>query len=234
VVAPTFVDFNETTSWFTAATSKTISVTVATGDVLTVIGGVGGNSPTLTGISNTGPALTWSLQQSIVAASFSQAYVWTSTAAGSSGAVVITVTAANTSDVWGAGALRHSGVSGIGASAQAHVASSTPSLNLTTTQDNSSLVVLSMDFNSLTTPAPTYLTTGVGTANQVALHRQASTLAAYGWYHADTGAAATETVGMSAPTGQTYSIVAVELKGSASAAAPAYPPQFGGQYHGFF
>ena len=36
----------------------------------------------------------------------------------------------------------------------------------------------------------------------------------YGGYHADAGTAGSKTVGLSAPSGQTYTTIALEVKGS--------------------
>jgi len=43
-------------------------------------------------------------------------------------------------------------------------------------------------------------------------------------YYPDAGTAGSKTVGLSAPTGQQYSIVAVEIKGTAGAAAASLAP----------
>jgi hypothetical protein len=89
-----------------------------------------------------------------------------------------------------------------------------------------------MDFNAVDGASRVWLTND-GAFTELTYSRAASVIGAYGGYHADAGAAGTNNVGLSAPTGQAYSIIALEVLGTASA-APALVSRVGGQYGAFF
>jgi len=200
--------------------------TVITGSRLVVYAGTGSNSVLLTGISDTS-GRTWTLQQSIAVSLFSTAYVWTSNPVVSTGSITVTVTASGTSDNWGADLLEFSGSSGIGASSKTNTTGA-PTLNITSTGDNSALVVVNMDFNNVDGTSRLWLT-NAGAFTELTYSRAASVIAAYGGYHADAGPAGTDAVGLSAPTGQKYSIIALEVLGTAGVAgkSPGNVTQYG-------
>ncbi len=119
---------------------------------------------------------------------------------------------------FGGNSVIFSGSSGIGASAINNGASGTPSVSITTTQANSAIVVIATDWNAAT-GSQTFTSSG-GAGSPTALTGFPGDNSHYGVaiaYYADAGSAGAKTVGMSAPTGQKWTIAAVEVKGSAGA-----------------
>jgi hypothetical protein len=211
---PTFVAEYEAT-WNDATSPKTSSVTVAAGDAL-VVGALTeeGNSNTLTTPTG-GTGVTWTLQQSIVLTSYTALYLWTALPS----AQTFTLSVARTvgSGLWGFNCLRFSGVSGIGGSNKAN-ATGAPSVAVTATGANSVIAAVIGDWNAADGASRAWLTAGSAATEQT-YFRDPSTYTAYMAYYADTGAAGSKTVGLSAPTGLKYAIGAVELLGSAAAPA---------------
>lgn len=124
---------------------------------------------------------------------------------------------------WGGNALTFRGSDGIGASSKTNVSSGAPSLDLSTTQDNSAIVVVVGDWNAADGSSRTWrtvnsITPTSGNGLEVTYYRGSTTYTVYIAYYSDAGAAGTKTVGLSAPSGQKYSIVALEVKGAAGGA----------------
>lgn len=224
---PTFVTEYET-DWSATTTPKTISVTVSAGDTLAIFGMTGDGAFTLA--TPTGGGLTYTLQQSVVVSSFGTVYLWTAPAA-SGQTFTMSITESGGSALWAYNCLRFSGSAGIGASNKTNVTSGAPSLGLTTTGANSAIVVANVDWNAADGTSRTWRTANTAATEQT-YFRDAANYTVYGAYHADSGAAGAKTVGLSAPTGQKYSIAAVEILGSSS--TPASPPIYQtSQYGGF-
>jgi hypothetical protein len=222
VAAPTFVSENETV-WNSSADPRTTgSISVQAGDILVAISGAEGSDGSTTCVIS-GGSLTWTVRQEVDVNDYTHVQVATATAASTTS---ITVSAdwegfPGGSEWRGLNVLVFRASDGIGASASTNVASGAPSLSITTTQENSAIVVANGDWNATDGTSRTWRT-GAGTATEVTYFRDSSHYAVYGAYHADAGTAAAKTVGLSAPSGQKYSIVAVEVKGTASAAATSF------------
>jgi hypothetical protein len=214
---PTFEAEYET-AWSTvAAGAKTASVTVGVGDVLVVCGITESNTYTLA--TPTGGGLTYTLQQSVVTADYTACYVWTAVSA-SSQTYTLSVSMSGGTGYWGFNCLRFSGSDGVGASSKTNVASGAPSLALTTGTDNSTIVVANGDWNAADGASRTWRTvngitptSGNGLENTYARDSSRATFYVARWN--DAGAAGSKTTGLSAPSGQKYSIIAVEVKGTA-------------------
>jgi hypothetical protein len=88
-----------------------------------------------------------------------------------------------------------------------------PSLNITTTQANSAIVVACGDWNQHT-GARTWRQIGGVSPVEVTYdtENQQDAYTVYGAYHANAGSAGSKAVGLSAPGSMKYSIVAVEIK----------------------
>jgi hypothetical protein len=201
--------------------------TVTAGSYLAVYAGTGVNTTALTAISDTS-SRTWTLKQSVVVSGYSTAYVWTSNPVASTGSITVTVTAANTGETWGADLLEFGGSAGIGASSKTNVLSGAPTLNLTSTGDNSAVIVVNLDATNTDGASRAWLT-NAGAFSELSYSRAAGVIAAYGGYHADAGAIGTDAVGLSAPAAQKYSIIACEVLGTATAAgkSPGNVSQYG-------
>lgn len=207
---PTFVAEYE--SVWNNSIPPSVSTTTATGDVLAAYGGIHNGSAQLNLPS--GGGVTWTQQQfRKPSTSYCTAYLWSGQPASSSTFNTGLTKVATDSSLMGISILRFSGSAGIGASANNSASSGAPTLNLTTTQDNSAIVMLVLDWNG-TSGARTYRTTNAGAFTERSYY-QAGTWTVQGGYYADAGTAGSKTIGISAPTGQKYTIVAMEVLGTA-------------------
>lgn len=220
MAAPTFVaqyatDFNSYTS------PKTVmnAVAINAGDVLVGImtreNGIGGIVPNIT---ENGSA-SWVTQQITPTIN----YDWTSDRISTYTATqneTITVTTTSSGAIYfGSNVVRFSGSAGVGASNIATGTSGNPSVSLTTTQANSAIVVIVSDWNAVS-GTQTFTNNFSGTPTN--LTDYPGDLTHYGVaiaYFPDAGAVGSKTVGMSAPTGQKWTITAIEVKGTAAAAS---------------
>lgn len=214
--APTFVAEYEVADWNTTTSPKTATATTAAGDILVVLGATEDSTATLG--TPTGNSHTYTLRQSVVVTDYCTAYGWTTPATAGTG---WTLSVARTgSGRWGFTALRFSGSAGVGTSAKTNVSSGAPSLNITTTQANSALLVIVSDWNAVDGASRTWRTVNgttptAGNGLERTYFRNSIAMTAYVAYYPDVGAAGLKTVGLSAPAGQKYSIIAVEVLGTA-------------------
>jgi Right handed beta helix region len=207
--APTFVAEHEVSSWTTTTSTKaTSSFSVQAGDVLVAYGLTEDSSITE---SVSGGSLTWTLRQSDLTSGYGAAYVWTATAT-SSATITVTFTRTAGSNRYGGNVLQFRNSTGVGAASATHN-SGAPSLGLTTTEAHSAVVVASVDWNAVSGASRTWRT-GAGALTEQTYFLASGQYTGYGGFHADAGAAGAKTVGLSAPSGQAYATVAVEVKGS--------------------
>lgn len=208
--APTFVSEYEGPAWNNTTSPKTSAPTVATGDVLAIIGGTEEQNQTLLN-TPTGGGLTYNLQQSIAVSAFSTAYAWTALA-GSGQSFTLSLTDTGATGWWGFNCLRFSGSAGVGASAKNN-ASGAPTLDITT-QANSAIVVIVLDWNALDGTGHVWRT-GAGVMTEQT-YFTGTQYTVYAGFHADSGAAGLKTVGLTAPAGEKFSIIALEILGSST------------------
>jgi O-glycosyl hydrolase len=205
IASPTFVQEAEV-AWNSAGASKTTaSFNVLAGDILVAYAGNEGNSTTL-GIS--GGSLTWTQRQAVDVNGYAETRVWTATVDTNKS---MAVTFTNTNGFFGGDVLTFRGSSGVGASAKAN-ASGAPTLNITTTQTNSAVVMINTDWKAVDGAARTYRN-NAGSFNEQTYYRNSTFYAVYGGFYPNVAAAGANTVGLSAPASQKYSIIAVEIKG---------------------
>ena len=236
MAAPTFVAqyataFNSNTTPKTAMSA----VAISSGDVL-VIGGaeesadnVSGYAPTFT--ENGSASLANSTENSSVLYSPVSAATYTASASENITITAVKGTNAATGGYFGANVARFSGSSGVGA-IQTGSGSGSPSISITTTQANSAIVVIFADWNA-TTGTQTFTSNG-GAGSPASLTGYAGDGVHYGVaiaYYANAGTAGSKTVGMSAPTGQKWRGIAIEVKGTAASAASAPPDHFSRQLY---
>jgi hypothetical protein len=210
VLAPRFVAKSET-AWNTNASPKTASVTVSPGDGLVVIGVTEDSSTTLG--TPTGGGLTYANPQSINISNNCSVYAWTATSATAQTFSVSVSAAGNASNHWGMNVLQFSATAGFGASNKAN-STGAPSLALTTQRDNSAIVVVSGDWVVVDGSARTWDTSAAAFSEQT-YNLDSSHYTVYGGFYPSVGALGSKTVGLTAPTGQTFAIIAVEVFGSA-------------------
>lgn len=214
-MAPSYILEREATSWFTvpAPSITTASFDAAAGDVLILIAAAAGPSPLTTwsggAPTNSGAALSWTLIRSSTVASYSPVWAWTAVVDTARTGMTVTLAQASGTQTWGLDLTVWRG-GAIGASAIA-TGSGAPSLSLTTTAASSAIVVFNADYNA-STAARTWRT-GAGAATELVYSNNAGVDATYyGAYHANAGTAGAKTVGLSAPAGQAYTLLAIEIK----------------------
>jgi hypothetical protein len=215
--APTFVN-SYSTSWITTTTPKTVSVTTQAGDIVVVYGGIENGGGGIMG-TPTGNNIVFTLQQSIhITVAWADAYLWT----GIDRVGGTNWTLSNSlvgSLEWGYDCLVFRDSTGIGVSAKTNVNSGAPSLGLTTTMDNSAVVMFNIDWSAQDGATRTWrtvngITPSAGNSLERDYARSAAAHTIYGGYYNDAGTAGAKTVGISAPGSQIYSIVAVEVLGT--------------------
>ena len=212
ITAPTFVGEHEVSSWTTTTgtVKQTSSFSVTAGDLLVAYGGTA-DDPVTEAVSSSGVSLTWTLRQSSTATGFAPSYVWTAVAP-SSGSVTVRFTRTGNYGSYGGDVLQFRNSAGVGASAIT-TGTGTPSLGITTTTDHSALVVYSSDWSAVNGSSRTWLTSA-GTFSEQTYFTTSGDMTGYGGYFGDVGTAGSKTVGLSAPSGQTYTTLALEVKGS--------------------
>jgi hypothetical protein len=222
---PTLVD-DQKTSFDTTTSPKSVTVSWLAGDVIVWTGqcegyNTSGDNVVLT---PTATGLTFAEQQAVAVSDYGYVRVMTAVAAGSGSSVsVSTEKTGNNSGynmAWGASVKVWRGSDGVGASSKTNVSSGAPSLDLTTTQVNSAVQVANNDWNATDGASRTWRTVNSvtptsGNGLETNYFRDAARYTTYAAYYDDVGTAGTKTVGLSAPSGQKYSIVAIEIKGTA-------------------
>lgn len=225
MAAPTFgASYNSV--WNTSAT-KTLTVTTQAGDRIVVGGGSEDSPATLN--TPTGNSLTYTLAQSIVVANYCATYAWTATdaAGGTNWSLAVTGNIPG-GQFWGITAYVFRDSDGFGASAKTNVTTGAPSLALTTGQADSAIVCVNADWNTVDGASRTWrtingITPTAGNGLEKNYFRDAVRYAAYNAYWDNAGAAGSKTTGLSAPSGQAYGIIAVEVLGTAGGAPDPKP-----------
>jgi hypothetical protein len=220
MAAPTFIA-SYSTAYNTGASPKTLSVTTQAGDVVVVYGGIENGAQTLGTPSGNG--ISFTLQQSVAISNvWASAYVWTGTDAtgGTNWTLSNTISSALS---WGMTCLVFRSSGGVGASSKTNAGTAAPSLGLTTTQADSAIVVFNADWDADDGSTRTWrtvnsITPTTGNSLERDYVFDSGKWTSYGAYYNDVGATGTKTVGLSVPSSQTYSIVAVEVKGPSSTA----------------
>lgn len=205
--APAFI-LEAETAYNTATTPKTTAAfNILQGDVLVAYAETDDSSTTVN-ISNSGLALAWTLQQAVLVAGFSWVGIWTHVVSQSRAAVTVSFAGVG-GGFFGGNVLLIRNSGGVGASAKTN-GTGAPTLDLATTRADSMIVVANADF-AVGTGTRTWRT-GAGALTETT-YSVATNMTVYGGYHASVGPSGTYAVGLSLPTGQTYSIVALEVWG---------------------
>jgi hypothetical protein len=227
--APTFIQEAET-AWNSTTTPKTTaSFAVQTGDVLVAIGVIADSNGVDDNLTVSGGSLTWTVPTNgrVKVNQYTGVVIYTATATSSTSITVSFASAASPSAWFGGNVLTFRGSGGVGVSAKTNVLSGAPSLSITPGAANSAIVAVSGDWAAADGTTRTWrtvngITPTSGNGLEVTYFRDAAQYTVYGAYWNDAGAAGAQTVGLSVPSGQKYSIVAVEILGTAAVAVP--PP----------
>ena len=220
--APTYVQEAETV-WNTTTTPKdTASFAVLTGDMLVAF--AVGADPTGFVLSApttfSGSTSAWTAIQSSPSAPASNTVVgiWWATASADGNVVVRFARTGATPQLFGGNVLTFRGSDGIGNSSRTN-ASGAPTLDITTALSDSAVVVIAGDWAAVAGAETWRANAGAATPASY-LNGDGATYAVHGAYHANAGAAALYAVGLTAPAGETYNIMAVEVKGIGGIPAP--------------
>jgi hypothetical protein len=227
MAAPTFVSYTDTGFNTSAATASvaTSSISVTSGDLLVAVGTASNDANSVT---IAGGSLTWTAQQSSNTVSNAFAALWTATATSTTSfAVTFTRVGTGGVPVYGGGVYVFRAAS-IGASAKSTNTTGAPSLALLTTQANSAIVVINADWNAIDGATRTWrtinsVTPTAGNGLEKKYLRNATEYTVYTGYWDDVGGIATDTTGLSAPSGQKFTLIAFEVKGTVTAAGKPWP-----------
>lgn len=223
MAAPTFVaEYEASAGWASGTTPKTVSVTTAVGDVL-VVGAVTENSTTAINLP-TGGTPTYVNQENLGPGSSTRVRADTAVTGISGQTYTLSQTTDSGTQWWGFNVARFSGSDGIGA-AESGSGSGAASLSITTTQENSALLVVIGDWAAVDGASRVWLTVNgftptAGNGQELSYHHDGAHYAAYVAYYPDAGAVGAYTVGLSAPGGQTFTIAVVEVKGAGPPPSP--------------
>jgi|SRR3990172_2023412 len=220
MAAPTFIQEAETV-WNTSTSPKDSgNFTTQTSDVVVACQLMEDSDGIDDTITATGTNVTLTSQQEVNVSSYTLIEI-SAGVVGAGGTTSVSFAKANDAfSLWfGGNALTFRDSDGIGASAKTNTTGA-PSLSITTTQDNSAIVVIVGDWNAADGASRTWRTVNgiaptAGNGYELTYFRNASHYTVYAAYYSDAGAAGAKTVGLSDPSGQKYSIVALEIKGAA-------------------
>jgi hypothetical protein len=214
-------------------TRTTPSFNVTVGDILVVLGTMEDGGASFSGI--TGGGLTWTQQVNVGTSNAScRAAIWTATAA-STTSITVSLTGTSGGGVdhyWGFVVHQYRDSDGVGASASQNNAVSgvAPSLALTTSQANSAISFVDGDWTASDGTTRTWRTinsitptSGNGLETDYFRDSGGAHYTIYAGYWSDAGAAGSKTTGLSAPSTQRPTIVAIEIKGTAGPPAPFDP-----------
>lgn len=190
------------------ASATTPSFNVLAGDLLVAINMSGDFTGTNT-IS--GGSLTWTLGPRVAAAGFTWVSIWTAVVDSDKSMTVTVSRSATTAVFYGVNVLTWRNAT-LGASGSITNTTGGPSLDITTTKENSAIVVGNADWTAANGASRVWRT-NAGALSEVTYFRDAGQYTVYGGYHANAGAIGTYAVGLTTPNTQKYSIAAVELKG---------------------
>ena len=207
-------------AWNTTTTPKTISVTVKTGDIIVVFGVIEGQASSSSDtLAVSGGSLSWSTAVKVNVASYAHVSEQHATATSDATFNVSIAHTGNTSLWFGANATVWRGSDGVGTPQKTNVASGAPSLAVTTGVDSSAIIAYNGDFVAVDGSSRTWrtinsITPTSGNGLELSYFFNASRYTVYGAYWDNVGVAGSKTTGLSAPSGQKYSIIAMEIKGS--------------------
>lgn len=216
VDTPPILVHDAETSWTLdapGATKATPEFDVLAGDVLVAYGISEDWTVALASIS--GGGLEWDERQMFADADHAWIGLWTATAGADAAMSVQFTLAADADGFFGGGVAVFRGSDGVGTTAIA-TGDGAAQLELTTTRDRSAIVVANGDWNAQM--GPRTWRDDAGTIDETSYFFEAGIYAAYGGVHPDASVAGTYEVGLSAPVSQVYSLVAIEVFGSAGAA----------------
>lgn len=217
MAAPTLSASHIAALWSDSTSPRsTASINRAVGDVLVAVAimeDTGNGAGSVTVADATG--IVWTRQQEVTTANRTYATVWTAVASSAANTVITFSEGTSTNFDWGARVYHWTGSAGIGTSNKGDAANSAASVTLTGVLANSAIVMAIGDWDAANTNV-TYRTADAGTFTEVEQVDDGNLYTIYTGYHADAGASGDTVVGFT-DTDPTWSLVAVEVKGTAGA-----------------
>lgn len=230
ITAPSLVD-QQASTYNSYSATKQVTVAVQAGDIIVVTCNCEGNSASgetwtvADGDSNSyGSPL-----QLISVSAFNTAAAFAAVAGSNNASLTITATAVNigTSMWWGLNARVWRGSDGVGVSNKENGtdggSGTEPSLAMNGITAHSAIVMTNGDWNAVDGASRTYRTADAGSFTETLYFRDAARFTVYGGSYLDVGASGGNlAIGLSAPTGQTYSTIGVEVLGHNDAPVASY------------
>jgi len=217
-MAPTIVSSGQTASWQTNA-NKSISVAVQVNDLLVVYANAENQTSFITISGGTG---TWVNSVSIEGAgNYCNTYIWTKACTANETANINGTD--GTTGHFGFGYVLFRNHGGLGASNSGNATNNSSNITLTGVSANSAIVLALGDWNAVA-GTNTYITTDAGTFTELTDNHEVGIYASNGGYYADVGSAANKNVGLTAPTGMAWTLLAIEVKGTAAAGSASVSP----------
>jgi hypothetical protein len=225
-VPPTFISESEVW-WETYRSSKTKRVTTQAGDIVVIVAQTTNYSTTTltTPPPSSCNGITLTLRQNSTTANNPGVYLWTGTDSTGGNDWTLTISASG-SDGWGFSVYVFRGSDGVGSSAKGGPSTGAPSLSITTTYTHSAIVVFNADNNCISPTIRAWrevngvIPTAANELERTCQRYHTCGNTVYGAYYPDAGSAGAKTVGLSAPSGQHYTIVAVEIRGKGATQNP--------------
>lgn len=194
----------------TGATKTITGVVVQAGDRIHVYARTFDNSGADTLAANpSGGTFTWASPQSIMISGYCSSKVWTSTA-GSAQTFDLSVTTSASGHVWSFTVEVHRDSDGFGLSGKANATGAPAPLTLNGVSLNSAVWQGNADWNA-TAGARTPVTTSAAFVEDA--YHTGSQYVSYDGRYADMGAAGNKSIGWTAPTGQKYAFIVLEILG---------------------
>jgi hypothetical protein len=198
--------------------SKTISVTTQAGDLVVVTAAMENGSDAI--IAPTGNSINFIQRQlSGAAIDYSPVGIWTGVDTVGGTNWTLSIGRSNSAGRFGATVYIFRNYGYVGASNATTLNGGAPTLSLTPTNSNSALVVVSADWNAVDGSSRTWntinsITPTSGNGLEKNYAYVSGNYTAYGAYYTNIGTTDSKTIGLSAPTGQKYSIAAIEIVGT--------------------
>ena len=214
IAPPTRTDGAQSTAYGTSATPQsTSSFDVQSGDLITLIAASEDAGGTIGTPSATGGSITWTLWQSYVVSSYCPIYLWIGTVGSTATGITVSMSRTAGSQNWGFAFSLWRNHGGLGSTSKSTNLSGAPSLLLPLNQDHSAVIVGSMDWTAQDGTSRTWRSVNGSAITETVYILSPGAYSAYQGYALDTGTDLTETVGLSAPGGQKYTLVAAEVLG---------------------
>lgn len=235
--APSFISEQETALNTTTPKNVGASISALNGDILVEVASLEGSENAFYGSLNTptgGTSVSRTLKatEDANSSSTAEARLWTAPiTSDQTFTPSFSISGGSGTPNFIGTALLFRGSDGVGASGSTNngAGSGAPSLSITTTQDNSAIVVVVADWNTVDGASRTWRTVNSITPTSGNGYERSYVLdpggafTYYAAYYPDAGAAGAKTVGLTAPSTMRYVICAVEIKGAAAAATKAPP-----------